>query len=163
MSQLVVYENAGRYSAASIAGVQFYNLSYEAAAVALMDAGFSIGLLESPVDGLTWRSTLTSAFANEIQALNEQVAGLAPSFDVDELRDKQADLEAGMVLLNRQLRAEGIRTEIARCEAEMDRQLPLTMQLMGPRAKEWEARLIVSGGPWGKRLEALHAEWRQLL
>src|SRR5262245_43845888 len=126
MSPLVIHENAGRYFAASSAGVLFYGLKYEAAAIALADAGFPIALLDTPVDGLTWRSTLTSAFANEIHALNDQVATLAQSTDVEGVRQKQADLEAGMVLLNRQLRVEGIRTEIARCEAEMDRQFPIT-------------------------------------
>lgn len=162
MSPLVVFENAGRYSAASSAGVLFYNLPYEAAAIALNDAGFPIGLLEKPVDGLTWRSTLTSAFANEIASLNDAITTLAPSSDVEAVQAKQAELEAGMVALNRQLQIEGIRTEIARAEAELDRQLPLTMQLLGPRAQEWEAKIMVANGPVAKRLAALWAELRAL-
>jgi hypothetical protein len=158
---IVVYENAGRYSAASSAGVLFYNLRYEAAAITLADAGFPIALLESPVDGLTWRSTLTAAFANEIQALNQQVAALAPSSDVDDVRERQDALAGQLDHLQRAIRLADLRTEIARAEAELDRQLPLMRQLM-PRSPNWEVNAMVAHGPAAKRLASLVAEWRSL-
>ena len=160
---IVTYENNGTYSAATAAGVLFYSVSRVEAERVLANAGIDPAALDTPADAVTWRSTLTQAFASELEAINLVLDTLAPSDDVAEIRDKQAELQSHVVELNKQLAIEAIRIEIMRCEAEMDRQLPLMRQLLGARSEEWEARVVVNHGPLGKRLQALLAEMRELM
>jgi len=159
---IVTYQQNELYSAATAAGVLFYNLPLSAARVAIIDAGFDASALDTPADAVTWRSTLTAAFASELEAINIVLDTLAPSDDVAEIRDKQAELQGHVVALNRQLCIEAVRIEIMRCEAEMDRQVPIMRQMMGPKAEDWEVRAMVNHGPLGKRLQALLAEMREL-
>ncbi|HMO86475.1 MAG TPA: hypothetical protein PKC18_16310 [Lacipirellulaceae bacterium] len=160
---IVVHENAGRYSAATAAGVLFYGLSYEAAALALIDAGFPAAALDAPADDVTWRSTLTAAFAAEIEQLNGRIETLAPSTAVDDIRERQDMLHMQMQQLHRSLRLESLRIEIARCEAQLDRQFPAVKALMPANAADWEVRQMIEIGPLGKRLQALWAEYEELM
>jgi len=159
---IVTYEHGGRYSAATAAGVAFYSVSRIEAERALTNMGIDPAALDSPADALTWRATLTAAFASELEGINSVLATLCPSDEVAEIREKQAELQGHVAALNRQLAIEAVRIEIMRCEAEMDRQLPIIRQLLGARSEEWEARAMVNHGPLGKRLAALLAEMREL-
>lgn len=160
---IVTYQHGGRYSAATAAGVAFYAVSRIEAERALENMGIDPAALDSPVDPLTWRSTLMAAFASELEAINSLLDTLAPSADVAEIQAKQAELQGQLVELNRQLCIEAVRIEIMRCEAEMDRQLPIMRQLMGAKAEDWEVRAMIQHGPLGKRLAALLSEMRGLM
>ena len=158
---IVTYENNGLYSAASAAGCMFYSVSRIEAERQLIEAGIDAECLDSPVDGVTWRSTLTSAMVNEIAALDAAIGIMASVEDVSDLRERLDILHDRQTDLSVQVRAADIRTEIARAEAEMDRQLPIMRKIMGAKAEDWEVRMMVNHGPLGKRLQALLSEMRE--
>jgi len=161
---MIIHRNGDLFSACSSAGILFSNLDRPTAAAVMAAAGFDESLLDSPSDPVVFRSTWTEAVSNELNALAEAIDDL-PQYgdDVAEIQDKQAQIEAGMVELNRHQYIEGIRIEIMRAEAEMDRQLPIMRKMMGPGAADHEVYLMVKLGPVGKRLQALLSEMRELI
>jgi len=161
---MIIHRNVDLFSACSSAGILFTNLDRSTAAAVLSAAGFDESLLDVPSDPILYRSTWTQAVNSELNALAEAIDDL-PQYgdDVVAIHDKQVQIEAGMIKLNRQLRIEGIRTEIARAEAEMDRQLPIMRKIMGAKAEDWEVRMMVNHGPLGKRLQALLSEMQELM
>lgn len=155
-----VYENAGRYSAASSAGVLFYSLPRAEAARRLSEAGFPESLLDSPVDGLTWRSTLTAAFAAEIEGLTAAVDALPQTVDVDDIRSRQSDLQQHVDTLQAEVaedrRRASTRAEVARLEAELASKFaPLRAAL--PRHTDAEVNALLNNGDLASRIRKLRA------
>jgi len=162
---IVIYENNELYSAASAAGCMFYSVSRVEAERQLIEAGIDAECLDSPVDGVTWRSTLTSAMVNEIAALDAAIGMMAQVEDVADLRERLDILHDRQTDLNRQMRQTDIRQEIARCENILwQQELPQLMHAVGKRADEYQCVLILKRtSPTAKRIEALRAEWESLI
>jgi hypothetical protein len=113
---ITVYENAGLYSAATAAGILFYALPRPEAERRLIESGFPPSLLDSPVDGLTWRSVLTSAFASEIESISTEVESLAGASEdaVANLTQRLEVVRKGQRRLRRQLSATGAAVSVER-------------------------------------------------
>ncbi len=157
------FENAGRHSAASAGGVLFYNLPRAAAERRLRDAGFDPAILDTPVDGLTWRSTLTAAFAAEIEGLTAAVDALpaeaaaqvaAINGRLDTLAAQQGELAAEVA---EDRRRAGTRAEVARLEAELQAKFgPLRAAL--PRHSDAEVNALLNNSDLAQRIRKLRSQ-----
>lgn len=129
---ITTFEIAGRFSAATSAGLMFYSLSRAEAERRLIESGFPPSLLDSTVDGLTWRSVLTSAVALEIETLTEEIEGLAGASDeaVASLNQRLDKVHRNQRRLMRQLASHSDAIDVERqsrqdreIEAEIDRRM----------------------------------------
>lgn len=121
LSPFIIYENAGLYSACTSAGVLFYGLSRADAEQRLAEAGVDAVALDSPCDALTWRSTLTAAFASELESIDARLDQVASTEDVETLRQKQLAISASIGMLSASIKEEKRRRELADSEAELNR------------------------------------------
>lgn len=157
---LVVYKSGDLYSAATQAGVAFYNYSLPAAQVWLIENGFDAGLLDSPVDGLTWRSTLTAAFASELESIDLRLDQVASTEDVEDLKAKQLAISASIDTLSSEIREEKRVRELAQLEAQYARAVE-TMFSQWPARYRNEPRYValvhstLRNSPLGRRIQEL--------
>lgn len=121
LSPFIIYHNAGLYSACTSAGVLFYGLSRADAEQRLAEAGVDAAALDSPVDGLTWRSTLTAAFASELESIDGRLDQVATTDDVSDLRERQAAISTSIKTLSASINEEKRRRELAEAVAELNR------------------------------------------
>jgi len=77
----------GTYSAATSLGIIAYNLDFESAADAIVNAveGLELqdayALLQSPAPAAGWRATLAAAMASDLSSLDQQLESLATAAD----------------------------------------------------------------------------------
>ena len=95
---ILTHRNGDLYSAATSLGIIAYNVDFESAADAIVDAVEGIeleqayALLQSPVSPAEWKATLSAAMASDLAALEEQSEALAAATD-SELVSLKAELE----------------------------------------------------------------------
>lgn len=132
MNPITIYENAGLFSGATSSGVLFYNLPRPQAEQRLRDSRFDPACLDTPVSGVEWRSTLTAAFASEIETLTEEIEGLAGASEdaVSALNSRLDKVNRNQRRLMRQLAATSDAVAVERqdrqereTEAEIDRRM----------------------------------------
>jgi len=153
---LIIYQNGDAYSAATQAGVAFYNFNLPAAQVWLIENGFDVGLLDSPVDGLTWRSTLTAAFASEIEGINETLADLAPSSDVEAVRSKAETIAANLADLSASVAAEqNRRKEIAELQRALRLMFPTIKAALPGKPSDEEVQQNINATYHARRLREI--------
>ena len=130
---VVLYNHAGRFSCCTSAGVLFYSVDRKSAEQHLAEAGVDASVLNSPVDGITWRSCLTQAFASEILSLSDQIESLPQTADVEAVRSKQEIIEDSIKVLSASVAAEQRRREIEAGEIELNRRAEATFAQVGGR------------------------------
>lgn len=152
-SPVVLYEHAGRWSAATSVGLLFYSLSAAEAEARLAEVGITSPLVS--VDGLTWRSTFMAATASELEAINATLETLPQSADVEAIKSKQAAIQDSLATLSASIAAErSRRAEIAELEADLRRRFPIVKAaLVNPTDEEvWQVLNIT---PQAKRIREL--------
>ena len=151
---IVLYEHAGRWSAATSVGLLFYSLSVADAENQLREVGITSPLISC--DALTWRSTLTAAFASEIEGINATLEGLPQTADVEAVRSKQAIIEENLAALSASVRAEqNRRAEIARLQHALRLMEPSVRAALPGKPTDDEVRQVLNATYHARRLKEI--------
>lgn len=159
--QLVVWINADRYYVVSTVGVLVFGVTYEQAALALLEGGFDVSILDTPADAYTFKATMRQAFASELQRLNDTVDQLPVS--IDDVRQRQNALAEQVGELEEELaeerRQQGLRIAIADLEHQLRLQEPFLRKVVAPgRYQEQDIAALLAGSPMAQRIRELRAQ-----
>lgn len=163
LSPFIIYHHAGLYSACTSAGVLFYGLSRADAEQRLAEAGVDAAILDSPCDGLTWRSTLTAAFASELESIDSRLDHVATTEDVESVRQRQQAISASIGMLSASIKEEKRRRELADGEAELNRRAE-AMFAQWPASFRTDPAYValvwssLRNSPLGKRIQELRQQ-----
>lgn len=150
----VLYEHAGRWSAATSIGLLFYGLSAAEAEARLAEIGITSPLVS--VDGLTWRSTFMSATASELEGINTTLETLPQSADVEAVKSRQEVIAANVKALSDRIAAEqSRRVEIVELESDLRRRFPIIKAALAGNPTDAEVWQVLNITPQAKRLREL--------
>lgn len=154
LAPVVLYEHAGRWSAATSVGLLFHNLSATEAEARLAEVGVTSPLVS--VDGLTWRSTFMAATANELEAISATLETLPQSADVEAIKTRQEVIAENLATISASIAAEkSRRAEIAELEADLQRRFPIIKQALPGTPTDAEVWAVLNATPQAKRLREL--------
>ncbi len=158
---LVIHKSGDLYSAATQVGIAFFQYSLPAAQVWLIENGFDAGLLDSPADALVWRSTITAAFASELESIDLRLDQVASTADVEAIKSRQEIISENLAALSAGVRAEQRRREIEAGEIELNRRAEATFAQVGGRDNPVTIAAVWStlrNSPLGRRIKELRQQ-----
>ena len=151
---IVMYEHAGRWSAATSVGLLFYGVSRADAENQLAEAGITSPLVSC--DGLTWQATWQSALSHELLSIDERLETLPQTEDVERIKSRQEVISENLAALSASVAAErSRRAEVAELQSALRLMFPTIKAALPGKPTDEEVMQVVNATYHARRLREI--------